>query len=92
MALGGMAAYKKNPTTRGGHRLDGSERIHVAAHPSKNVSFVDHLMGMIRRKVVLILDRWSVHRTAVTVWQKRYPNRLAIEWLPAYVTELNPAE
>ena len=46
---------------------------------------------MIRRKVVLILDRWSVHRAAVAV-HKRYPDRLTIEWLPAYAPELNPAE
>ena len=43
-------------------------------------SFVGHLLRMIRRKVVLILDRWSVHRAAVAVWQKRYPDRLTIEW------------
>ena len=35
------------------------------------VSFVGHLLRMIRRKVVLILDRWSVHRAAVAI-QKRY--------------------
>ena len=35
------------------------------------VSFVGHMMGMIRRKVVLILDRWSVHRAAVAVLQKK---------------------
>ena len=54
------------------------------------VSFVGHLLRMIRRKVVLILDRWSVHRAAAAVLQKRYPDRLAIEWLPAYAPELNP--
>ena len=56
------------------------------------VSFVGHLLRMIRRKVVLILDRWSVHRAAVAVLHKRYPDRLTIEWLPAYAPELNPAE
>ena len=56
------------------------------------VSFVGPLLRMIRRKVVLILDRWSVHRAAVAVLHKRYPDRLTIEWLPAYAPELNPAE
>ena len=56
------------------------------------VSFVGHLLRMIRRKVVLILDRWSVHRAAVAILQKRYPDRLTIEWLPAYAPELNPTE
>ncbi len=56
------------------------------------VSFVGHVMGMIRRKVVLILDRWCVHRAVVAVLKTRYPDRLDIEWLPAYAPELNPAE
>ena len=56
------------------------------------VSFVGHLLRMIRRKVVLILDRWSVHRAAVAILHKRYPDRLTIEWLPAYAPELNPVE
>ena len=47
------------------------------------VSFVGPLLRMIRRTVVLILDRWSVHRAAVAILQKRYPDRLTIEWLPA---------
>lgn len=47
------------------------------------VSFVGHLLRMIRRKVVLIWDRWSVHRAAVALLQKRYPDQLEVEWLPA---------
>ena len=54
-------------------------------------SFVGHLLRMIRRKVVLILDRWSVHRAAVAILQKRYTG-LEVEWLPVYAPELNPAE
>ena len=56
------------------------------------VSFVGHLLRMIRRKVVLILDRWSVHRAAVAILQTRYPDQLEVEWVPAYAPELNPVE
>ena len=48
-------------------------------HTQDGVSFVGYMMGMIRRNIVLILDRWSVHRTAVAIRQKRYADRLAIE-------------
>ena len=47
---------------------------------------------MIRRKVVLIWDRWSVHRVAIAILQKRYPDQLAVERIPAYAPELNPVE
>ena len=61
-------------------------------HTQDVVSFVGHVISMIRRKIVLILDRWSVHRAAVAIMQKRYADRLTIEWLPAYAPELNPVE
>lgn len=61
-------------------------------HTQDVVSFVGYMMSMIRRKIVLILDRWSVHRAAVAILQKRYADRLTIEWLPAYAPELNPVE
>jgi transposase len=47
---------------------------------------------MKRRKVILIWDRWRVHRSAATILQERYPDRLDIEWLPAYAPELHPTE
>ena len=56
------------------------------------VSFVGHLLRMIRRKVVLIWDRWSGHRAAVAILQTRYPDQLEVEWIPAYAPELNPVE
>lgn len=56
------------------------------------VAFVAHLLRMVGRKLILILDRWSVHRAAVKILQERYPDRLDIEWLPGYAPELNPAE
>jgi len=56
------------------------------------VAFGVMLLGILRRKVILILDRWSVHRSAVAILQERYPDQLEVEWLPAYAPELNPAE
>lgn len=56
------------------------------------VAFVAYLLRMVPRKVILIWDRWSVHRSALVELERRYPQRLAIEWLPAYAPELNPTE
>ena len=44
------------------------------------------------RRVVLILDRWNAHRTAVRRLQAAFGRRLHVEWLPAYAPDLNPAE
>lgn len=57
------------------------------------VRFLLRLRRRLKRGIILILDRWSVHRSAVkqllaagaSAW-------LEVEWLPAYAPELNPVE
>ncbi len=44
------------------------------------------------RGIILVWDRWSVHRSATRRLKERFPCRLRIEWLPAYAPELNPTE
>jgi transposase len=42
---------------------------------------------------ILVLDRWSVHRSAVRQFLARSRvGRFEVEWLPAYAPELNPVE
>jgi transposase len=41
---------------------------------------------------LLVLDRWSVHRSAVRQFLARGRGRVEVEWLPAYAPELNPVE
>ena len=41
---------------------------------------------------LLVLDRWSVHRSAVRQFLARGDGRVEVEWLPAYAPELNPVE
>ena len=55
-------------------------------------AFVERLLRRLRRPIVLVLDRYSVHRSAVRRLLARYPKRLRVEWLPAYAPELNPDE
>jgi transposase len=43
-------------------------------------------------RILLVLDRWNPHRTAVRQLQAILHRRLQVEWLPAYAPDLNPAE
>lgn len=54
--------------------------------------FVNVLLRRIGRPVILVIDRYSVHRSAAKKLLARHPTRLSVEWLPAYAPELNPDE
>ncbi len=57
------------------------------------VNFVRHVRRHLRRKIVLILDRWSVHTaTIVAHYVQRHCHSIHVEWLPAYAPDLNPLE
>jgi len=45
-----------------------------------------------RRKVILVWDRWSVHRAAAAYFEEHHPDWFQFEWLPPYAPELNPVE
>ena len=55
-------------------------------------TFVKHVLRRVRRPIVLVLDRYSVHRSGVARPLRRFPKRVQVEWLPAYAPELNPVE
>jgi len=46
----------------------------------------------LRRKFILVLDRYSVHRKAVRLLREKHPGWFEAEWLPAYAPDLNPVE
>jgi transposase len=45
-----------------------------------------------RRHVILVWDRWGVHRSATAWFEKHHPTWFTFEPLPAYSPELNPVE
>lgn len=45
-----------------------------------------------RHKVVVVWDRWSVHRSAAAYFEAHHPTWFDFEWLPAYAPDLNPVE
>ena len=57
------------------------------------VAFLRCLSRNIHRGMVIIMDRWSVHRAKIL---KRYleahSETVCVEWLPAYAPDLNPVE
>ena len=54
--------------------------------------FVASMLDHFPQGIILVWDRWSVHRSAARRLQERFPCRVRIEWLPAYAPELNPTE
>ena len=57
------------------------------------MAFLQGLHRQVRRPLLLVLDRWSVHRAAVRqLVRQRPPWLVAVAWLPAYAPELNPVE
>lgn len=57
------------------------------------VDFLRHLRRHLRRKMVLILDRWSVHKSNIVKhYVERHSDAVHIEWLPTYAPDLNPVE
>jgi len=54
--------------------------------------FVAAVLRKLKRPILVVMDRWSVHRSGVPRLLRRFPQRVQIEWLPAYAPELNPVE
>jgi len=55
------------------------------------VWFLQQLHHHYGRRVILIWDRYSVHRAAAAFFAQRHPDWFTFEWLPAYAPKLNPS-
>lgn len=55
-------------------------------------TFVADLLEHFPHGIILVLDRWQVHRSAARQLRRRFRRRVRIEWLPPYAPELNPDE
>jgi transposase len=64
-------------------------------HNIRTEHVLNFLLGVrrrFRRGIIVVLDRWSVHRSAVRRLLERHAPTVDVEWLPAYAPELNPVE
>jgi transposase len=46
----------------------------------------------VRRRLLVLWDRWNVHRKAARLLAARFGRQIAFEWLPPYSPDLNPVE
>jgi transposase len=73
-------------------------RIHMDWHVQKCNLHAEQVVRFVcdraacYRRILLVLDRSNPHRTAVRQLQSILHRRLQVEWLPAYASDLNPAE
>jgi transposase len=56
------------------------------------MAFLYLLHRHLRRKFILVLDRYSAHRKAIRLLQEAGVDWFEVEWLPAYAPDLNPVE
>lgn len=56
------------------------------------VSFVKQLRRQLGRPLIVVWDRWPVHRAAAKRIETSRTKSIEFEWLPAYAPELNPVE
>lgn len=84
------------PPGRERHRLSAVFRIHTRnVKTPEATEFLRILDRHAHGPLVVVLDLLNVHRAAVKRWQaSRRPDapRVAVEWLPPYAPDLNPAE
>lgn len=81
-----LGAATLSPTRR---RLGLPFQIHDDnIRTAEAVAFVRQL----RRQLIVVWDRWQVHRSAAKRLGKSHAKSIEFEWLPAYAPELNPVE
>lgn len=55
-------------------------------------TFVERILLRLHRPIILVIDRWQVHRAGALRLLRRFAQRVEIEWLPPYAPDLNPVE
>jgi transposase len=56
------------------------------------VEFLKRLHRQLRRDIIVVCDRWKVHRSAVRQLCEQGCDWLTVEWLPGYAPDLDPVE
>jgi transposase len=85
-----ISAITLSPTRR---RLGLPFQIHDDnIRTAEAVAFVKQLRRQLGRPLIVVWDRWPVHRSAAKRLTTSHPRSIEFEWLPAYAPELNPVE
>jgi transposase len=85
-----IGAVTLSPTRR---RLGLPFQIHADnIRTAEAVAFVKQLRRQLGRPLIVVWDRWQVHRSAAKRLAASHAKSIEFEWLPAYAPELNPVE
>lgn len=61
-------------------------------HAQDATEFLRRVHHDLRRAIILVVDRYSVHRSAIRQLREARTSWLRVEWLPPYAPDLNPVE
>ena len=61
-------------------------------HGPEAAEFLRVLHHHLQRKIILVIDRYSVHRSAIRLLRETNAKWFRVEWLPAYAPDLDPVE
>jgi transposase len=61
-------------------------------HATDVIELLRGIHQCLRRPLILVCDRWQVHRSAVKQLEASRSPWLYVEWLPPYAPELDPVE
>jgi transposase len=85
-----ISAVSLSPQRR---RISTPFQIHTDnIRTAEAVAFIKALRNSFRSPLIIVLDRWSVHRAAAKQISASRLKNIDFEWLPAYAPELNPVE
>lgn len=77
----------------GRRRISTPFQIHTDnIRTAEAVAFIRALRKGLRGPLIIVWDRWSVHRAAAKQILASRLKNVDFEWLPAYAPELNPVE
>ena len=61
-------------------------------HAPDLICFIKELHSHLQKDLILVIDRYSVHRSAVRQLRDAGIRWFSVEWLPSYSPELDPVE
>jgi transposase len=88
--LSGIGAVHVTPTTQ--RTTFYSQLLRENVTTENLIWFLTEMHRHFRRKIILIWDRWGVHKAAASYFEEHHPNWFQFEELPGYSPELNPVE
>ena len=85
-----MVALSLSPCRRHIGLYHHVQRVNI--HGSDAAAFLRMLHYHLHRALILVIDRYSVHRSAIRTLREANTTWLSVEWLPPYAPDLDPVE